>query len=150
MKIYIAGPMTNYPQFNIPAFDELAASLRALGNEVVNPAELDGDEVRAFSLASPDGDPNTILSHGMTHGDCLARDVKLIADGGLAAIVVLPGWEKSDGARHETFVAFLNGIPVMYPSHVEGMVSLDKVTELQLFRAWTGDPTLRIRQRSFR
>jgi len=37
--IYIAGPMTNIPKFNRPAFSLLAADLRAKGHTVINPGE---------------------------------------------------------------------------------------------------------------
>ena len=39
MRVYIAGPMTGIPDYNYPAFDRMALALRALGHEVLNPAE---------------------------------------------------------------------------------------------------------------
>lgn len=39
MRVYIAGPMTGRPDLNYPAFHAEAASLRAAGYVVVNPAE---------------------------------------------------------------------------------------------------------------
>ena len=39
-KLYLAGPMSGVVQFNYPSFHEAAARLRALGFEVLNPAEL--------------------------------------------------------------------------------------------------------------
>jgi hypothetical protein len=105
-KLYVAGPMTGLPQFNFPAFDRAARLLRGDGFEVISPAELDSPAVRAAALASPDGKLG-----GETWGDMLARDVKLIADE-VEAIVVLPGWSKSRGARLEVFVALLCGKPV--------------------------------------
>lgn len=41
---YLAGPMTGLPDLNFPTFHARAAELRALGHEVVNPAELAGDD----------------------------------------------------------------------------------------------------------
>jgi hypothetical protein len=111
MRVYIAGPMTNLPQFNFPAFDHAAKVLRALDYDVVSPAELDSPETRALAMASPDGDPSH-YAQGDTWGDFLARDVKLIADEGIEAIVTLPGWEKSRGARLETFVGRLCGLDI--------------------------------------
>lgn len=108
MKYYICGPMTGLPQFNIPLFDEVAAKLRGEGLDVVSPAELDDASTRATALASPDGAPGSGSANGETWGDFLARDVKLIADS-LDAIVVLPDWHKSRGARLEVFVGLLTG-----------------------------------------
>ena len=102
MKVYIAGPMSSLPQNNFPAFDAAGAALRALGYEVVSPSELDNPAERALALAD--------LPAISTWGDFLARDVKLIADSGVAGIVLLPGWQKSRGARLEAFVGLLCGL----------------------------------------
>ena len=40
-KIYIAGPMRGYENFNFPAFDAAAQLYRAIGYEVFNPADKD-------------------------------------------------------------------------------------------------------------
>lgn len=139
MKVYIAGPMTWLPQFNIPAFDDAAATLRGAQYDVVSPAELDSAEVRAAALASLDGDPASI-NHIETWGSMLARDVALIADGGIEGIFVLPGWQKSRGARLETFVAkAMCGLPVYTyePWAFEGW-SPKEVGTLDLVRAWAG------------
>lgn len=112
-RVYVAGPMTGIPQFNFPAFEVAAARLRAQGFEVRSPAELDDPATRAAALASPDGAPGSGATNGETWGDFLARDVKLIADEGIEAIRVLPGWQRSRGARLETFIARgLCGLPV--------------------------------------
>lgn len=114
MRVYLAGPMTGLPKFNFPMFDLAAADLRAHGFDVQSPAEMDDPETRAAALASPDGAPGTGSSNGETWGDFLARDVKLLADGGIEAIVCLPGWQGSRGARLETFIAAaLHGLPVI-------------------------------------
>lgn len=142
MRLYTAGPMTHIPQFNFPAFDNMAKALRLAGHEVVSPAELDDPVDRAAALASPDG---SALSYGngvkKTWGQFLARDVQLIADDGIEGIVVLPGWENSRGARLETFVASaLCGLPV-YTYNAYG---LHEVTAIALYRAWCAEPDLSI------
>lgn len=107
--LYIAGPMTGIPQFNIPAFDNAAAHLRAAGYTIISPAELDSIEMRAFALASPDGRmPADGKIAGESWADVLARDVKVISDQ-VDGLVFLPGWDKSRGARLEAFVALLTG-----------------------------------------
>jgi hypothetical protein len=144
--------MTHIPQFNFPAFDQLAAMLRSYGYEVVSPAELDDPVDRAAALASPDG---SALSYGQgvkkTWGAFLARDVKLLVDDGIDAVVVLPGWEKSRGARLETFVAnALCGLPVYTAEEFDAFshtvpvkeLTLMPVPKLFLVRAWADEPTL--------
>ena len=111
-KLYIAGPMTGIPQFNFPAFDVAAASLRSYGYLVVSPVELDDPSSRAAALSNETGDPEQYNADtGETWGDLLARDVKMIADE-VSGVVALEGWEESRGARLEVFVARTCGKPV--------------------------------------
>jgi len=93
MKIYIAGPMRNYPLFNFPAFAEATKKIRELGHEVSSPAERDMQE-DGFDPAK--SEPRS-MSYYMTHD--LPEVCK--AD----AVVVLTGWEHSGGARLEVMVA---------------------------------------------
>lgn len=134
MRVYIAGPMTGIPQYNFPAFDAAADLLRAMGYEVVSPAELDDPEDRERALQSLDGAPQTAASFGKSWADFLARDVKLITDGGIDAIITLAGWERSRGARLETFVGYLNGMHIwsLHHDHLVG-TSLGYLLE-----AWGG------------
>ena len=113
MKVYLCGPMTGIPQFNIPTFDKAAQDLRARGYEVVSPAELDDPVTRRVALESADGAPGSGSTNGQTWGDFLARDVKLIADEGIEALVVLPDWQRSRGGRLETFIARLCDLPLL-------------------------------------
>jgi len=108
VKVYLAGPMSNIPQFNFPAFFAAAEQLRAAGFEVVSPAEIDNAEDKGAALASTDGDMRTI-ENKKTWGDFLARDVKLLADTGIQGIVFLPNWQDSKGAKLEAFVGLLQG-----------------------------------------
>ncbi|HXS14473.1 MAG TPA: DUF4406 domain-containing protein [Acidobacteriaceae bacterium] len=107
MRVYLAGPMSNIPQFNFPLFYKVAAELRERGWDVVSPAELDDQEDKGAAMSSPDGDPNN-RDHmgGKTWADFLARDVKLIADK-VQGIVFLQDWWRSRGARLEAFVGLL-------------------------------------------
>ena len=113
MRLYIAGPMTNIPQFNVPLFDAVAAKLRSQGHEVINPAEEDSPAVRAAALASATGDAKDLLPTGETWGDLLARDVKIVADD-VEGVVLLPGWTNSRGAKLEAYVAVLCRKPLHF------------------------------------
>lgn len=111
---YIAGPMSNIPQFNFPAFMEAAKTLRQKGYKVINPAELDNLVDFAAAMASPDG-AELVYADGSinskTWGDFLSRDVKLIADE-CGAMVLLDGWGDSSGARLEAMVAITCDMPL--------------------------------------
>lgn len=106
-KYYLTGPMSGIPQFNFPAFHAAAAVLRAVGWDIVSPAEEDTDAVKKEAIVSPDGamgEDGKI--GGETWGDMLARDVKLVADG-VAGLILLPGWENSRGAKLECYTGVL-------------------------------------------
>lgn len=149
MKVYLAGPMTHIKQFNFPAFDAVAADLRddtfGPGSfEVISPAELDDPAARAAAMSSEDGDPEEYARlTGLTWGDFLSRDVKLIADGGFDAIICLEGWENSRGARLETFVGFLNKVEIFEIVGLEELpdgdrieYTFDTIPTEKLARAW--------------
>ncbi|MCL6548895.1 MAG: DUF4406 domain-containing protein [Alicyclobacillus sp.] len=90
MRLYLSGPMTGLPGFNRAAFHEAAATLRAQGYTVANPAALHGD----------DGDPWEVWMRRAL-GLLLACD----------AVAFLPGWLASRGARLEHTVAEALGMP---------------------------------------
>lgn len=106
---YLAGPMSGIPQFNFPAFKAAAEELRLTGIRVESPHELDSPAVQAAAWASIDGtlSPDGTIA-GETWGDILARDVKTVADK-CDALILLPGWSRSRGARLEAFVGVLTG-----------------------------------------
>lgn len=94
MKAYIAGPMRGIERYNFPAFDHAADWLIAQGWDVINPASLD----RAIGVSGYT-DP---LPEGFMHG-AMKRDFAAILT--CDALVFLPGWEQSVGAKAERFVA---------------------------------------------
>ena len=89
---YLAGPMSGLPEYNYPAFHEAAAELRRIGWRVVNPAENE----------PPNDSP--------TWDDWMAISRPQVI--GAALVVLLPGWERSAGAREERQIADDSGIPV--------------------------------------
>lgn len=88
--VYLAGPMSGYPDYNRPAFHEAAKHLRKLHKDwkIFNPAELDE------ALPLPANAPVT---------DYYRRDFEFLKDAEL--MVVLPGWKNSTGAVWETGIA---------------------------------------------
>jgi hypothetical protein len=96
--------MRGLPNFNFPAFHAAAADLRDRGYEVWSPAEHDQDA----GFVPTTGEGLRSLREYM-------RD-DLPALLGSDKVVVLPGWEASEGARLEVHVAETCGIPVLvYP-----------------------------------
>lgn len=92
-KTYVAGPMTGLPDLNFPAFHARAAELRALGHEVINPAEINPDK-------------------SMSWRECMRTDIAALVF--CDAIDLLPGWQASDGATLEHHIADRLGLKVNF------------------------------------
>ncbi|MGL5224436.1 MAG: DUF4406 domain-containing protein [Aeromonas sp.] len=90
MKIYIAGPMTGLPDFNRPAFFAADEVICAAGDVALNPA---------------------ILPDGLTQAEYMAVCIEFVkmAD----VLVMLPGWQESNGAVAEYTLARKLGIHIM-------------------------------------
>ncbi|MFF9565762.1 DUF4406 domain-containing protein [Leifsonia sp. NPDC014704] len=95
MKLYIAGPMTGYPDANYPAFNAAEEALRRAGFEVLNPT---------LGEIAPPAEDTKPWDWYMRRG---LRQV-LEADG----VALLKGWRDSRGAALETHVARELGMPV--------------------------------------
>lgn len=109
IKLYVAGPMQNIPGYNFQAFDDATAVLRRLGFTVISPAERDRERnPEAYEIAkkSPDGKWTPNDTGGLTWAQILAGDIIIIADE-VDGVALLPGWERSSGARLEAFVGLL-------------------------------------------
>lgn len=84
-RVYIAGPMTGYPDCNFAAFHAAAERLSAAGWKVFNPAENFGGR------------------KDLPREAYLRLDLAVLAQ--CDAIAMLPGWEDSRGAKLEYLVA---------------------------------------------
>lgn len=93
MRLYLAGPMSNLPAFNFPAFHAAAKALRKKGHDVQNPAEL-------AEMVGTDRPYGYYIRQGL---------ISLLS---CEAIVMLPGWEDSRGAKLEHVVAETIGLKV--------------------------------------
>lgn len=120
LPYYICGPMTGKPQFNYPLFEAVTEVVRQRNARgAISPAEMDSDVMRAHALASKTGDLAAIeKASGETWGDVLARDVRLIEQK-IGGFMLLPGWQKSRGAKLEVFVGLLVGITEFYEVYEE-------------------------------
>ncbi len=96
MKVYVAGPMTGYPDLNYPAFALASDRLRQRGFDAVSPAEL-----------------NPITEEYKT---AMRNDIIALIDCDL--ILRLDGWEKSKGATLENHIAEVMKIPVLVDCNV--------------------------------
>lgn len=91
-RVYLSGPMTGYQDLNFPVFNAEAARLRALGHEVINPAEINPDSTKSWR-------------------ECMRADIKALCDCDILAL--LPGWEHSKGAHLELHIAHRVGIRIV-------------------------------------
>ena len=89
MKIYLSGPMSGYPEKNYPLFRQVAGCLEGDSHDVLDPSR------------NPDG---------KTRAQYMAMDVEMVM--ATNAVVCLPGWELSQGASLEVFLAYELCIPV--------------------------------------
>ena len=90
MRLYVAGPITGWPDKNRPAFEAAATELGALGYEVVTPFEHEGG-----------GDLE------WEHYVRLGLRLMLTCEG----VALLPEWYTSTGAKLEQLVATAVSIP---------------------------------------
>jgi hypothetical protein len=99
-KVYIAGPMSGYEEFNFPAFNRAEELLReSYGYKyVINPAKLH---------------PTTDLPWI----EFLKQDLRELIT--CDAVFLLKGWEKSRGATLEAFVAYILGLRLYKMNHNE-------------------------------
>ena len=119
MILYLAGQMAGIPDLNWPAFDAAALRLRGEGHEVINPAEMDRE----------DGISAEVWENATEHGknqmmrDVFTKDFSslLTCDG----IALLPGWEKSRGARVELAIAQMMRMPVLCARTSQRMIHLE-------------------------
>ena len=104
-RIYIAGPMRGYKDFNYSAFiiaDNCFRKYPELRNawEVVNPVEIGEGFGSASEIAAS---PETLKR---------LMEFELAAVKSCDAILLLDGWEKSEGARAELRVALDNNLEI--------------------------------------
>lgn len=89
-RLYVAGPMTGYPESNYPAFQAASRLLVAAGYEVV--------------------DPSVVVTGTESHYvDFIREDLRVMLD--CHGIAVLENWWESTGARNEVQVGGILRMP---------------------------------------
>jgi Domain of unknown function (DUF4406) len=108
MKVYLAGPMSGIKDHNMPLFDHVAAQLRLESYDVYSPADLTRNtygSLEVFLTLSPETQRKALRM-------LLATELAWVC---LYAkkVFLLPGWEKSRGARAEQAAAVACEIPCL-------------------------------------
>lgn len=113
MKVYIAGPMQGYKDFNFPTFNKVAKMYRTEGWVVCNPAEKDIENHGEDAYKSETGNIVEAEKKGFSLRDALKYDLSWIADNA-DAVCMLPGWERSYGAKAEHALAVALKLDIHY------------------------------------
>lgn len=103
VKLYVAGGMSGIKDLNFPAFHAETARLRALGFDVINPAEIN-NENPADALTMT---PEQLISHWRK---CMRADITKLME--CDGIVMLDGWTASKGATLEHHNAYHLGMHI--------------------------------------
>jgi len=111
-NIYLSGPMKGHPESNYPLFNSVAAELRSKGHHVYNPAEYPHDG--EFPIRKAFAEYCNYI--------CLRADT----------IVLLPGWDRSIGAKVEKGLAQRIGLAVEFwrPKGEKGGLDRDEFHRL--------------------
>lgn len=116
-KMYIAGPMSGYPEFNFLNFYRVEEVLKKMGYEVFNPASKDAEK-ELDDAAYAVGDTDKAAEAGFDFRSAYLWDVSKVieADG----TFMLAGWQHSPGAigEHSVAVAMKRHYPE-YEIHYE-------------------------------
>jgi len=110
MRLYLAGPMRGYPQFNTQAFDRTAEQLQWLGHRVYNPAH--GDRVAGYDWTDAAGTTAELEAVNFDLRGAMRKNMTVICESD--GVVVLDHWQNSSGASAEVAAALAIGLPVFY------------------------------------
>jgi len=91
-KLFISGPMTGIPHYNVENFNRYAEMARKLGYRVVNPVEM----ARRIGIKK-------VLSDKKVFKKLIEAELEAIKD--CDAILMLDWWQNSPGAKKELRVA---------------------------------------------
>jgi Domain of unknown function (DUF4406) len=106
MKVYLAGPMSGIEGHNWPLFDHVAEQLKQQGYDVLNPANVTRDLYGSLEVVLSMPPKNQLHATRLL----LATELSWICLNA-KKVFLLPGWEKSRGARAEHAAAQVCDIP---------------------------------------
>jgi len=98
MKLYLSGKMSGEPNNGFDLFNAEASRLRALGYEVVNPAELEVRDTEGWL-------------------DWMARDILALKE--CQGIALLHNWLVSPGAQMEFIAAKREGLRILMANSIQ-------------------------------
>lgn len=122
-KLYLAGPMTGYPEFNVPAFKTAKEALEKKGFKIMLPVDIEN------------------AKDGWLWGDYLAEDIRIVCNE-CEGIILLPEWERSRGAKLELAAALMQSLKYPdfefyeYYPYLKGRFQLKKRTATVMAGAW--------------
>lgn len=112
MTWVLIGPMTGWPEFNYPAFEEAAIWLRGVvGLEVASPTETDA----SHDWKPGEHDPMTLPAEEYRRP--LRWAMRRILEDDVEGGICLPSWATSNGARVEALTVATLRLPLLqYPT----------------------------------
>jgi hypothetical protein len=135
---YIAGPMTGLPNYNYEQFDEVEAQLSRMSRMTRG---RDGVETVPWTVVNPASNFNGVQT--LPRREYIALAMRQVASAD--ALVLLPNWQLSDGAKLEAQTALDLGldfyVAYQYDDDAEwqiGMTSHEVISEIL---AWSDEQT---------
>lgn len=121
LRVYVSGPMTGLPMFNFPSFDAVADVYRSQGYKVFSPADNDRKRWAEIGVDDITQVPGFVAGNVAEYSaaahdistEVLYRDDFNFIVNEADLFVMLPGWEKSTGARYERALAEALNIPIV-------------------------------------
>jgi hypothetical protein len=111
MRVYLAGPMSDLPEYNADGFRKAARYAKAQGWTVFSPHDTKPSHGGQPCI----GDPATWTYHrGLTHTYACWLAASMAEMVRCDALLMLPGWEDSRGARIEWDHAVKRGMVIYY------------------------------------
>lgn len=114
---YLSGPMTGYPDFNYPAFEQAYSDL------TLPLMDNSGYRINVMSPHEEFKNDSEEKTASRTHDWYMKKSLRLMLE--CDGIILLPGWTKSKGARMELDIALDLDYPVLF--YVDNtLVSMDR------------------------